>query len=259
MKLSTDDLRRFEALASLGDDDLTMMAPALDLMNFRNGALVCREDDTGDCCYFLLQGVVAVSKVLPDGRRVRLAQLGAGTLFGQSGLVPDQVRTADVKAEGDVQLATLNRRSLNWALQQKQDWAVAVQAIVAINLVRQLRQALDRLEGLAAEENPEEQVQGTSRSTIQAPQGLDVNFGRARRRAKLKSTTGVTETAQTSDEYALPPIDDDPEAEQIRTGKLLSLLAETESSMAQAGYNLDEIEFVFDDDQQRTADARQKG
>ncbi len=256
MKLEPSTLRRFDALDSLGDDDLKMMAPALDNLRFRNGALVCREGDAGDCCYFLLGGTVVVSKMLPDGRRVRLASLGAGTLFGQSGLVPDQVRTADVKAEGEVEVATLSRRSLNWALRQKQDWAVAVQAIVAINLVRQLRQALDRLEGLAADENPEEQAEGTSRASIQAPQGLDVNFGRARRRAKLKPRDA---TVEPTEEYRLPPIPDDSEDEQIRTGKLLSLLAETESSMAQAGYSLDDVEFVFDDDQQRTADARPKG
>ncbi len=149
MKINPEALSSFDSLSSLDESDLRMMAPALDGNQFRAGALVCREGDEGDCCYFLLNGSVAVSKVLPDGRRVRLAVLGENTLFGQAGLVPKQVRTADVKAETEVVIATLSRRSLNWALKQKQDWAVAVQAIVAINLVRQLRSALDRLEDLA--------------------------------------------------------------------------------------------------------------
>ena len=240
-----------------------MMAPVLDGSQFRAGALVCREGDEGDCCYFLLAGRVAVSKVLPDGRRVRLAVLDESTLFGQGGLVPGQLRTADVKAETEVVIATLSRRSLQWALKQTQDWAVAVQAIVAINLVRQLRSALDRLEVLAAAEDPSLEIEGRKRSEIQAPQSLDVNFGRARRQAKLRKMETGTQPAVAptdADGYTpLPPVPTASEEEEMRTRDLLGLLASSESSLAQAGLDLENIEFVFDDDQQRTADARAPG
>jgi CRP-like cAMP-binding protein len=264
MKINAEALAEFDALSSLGESDLAMMAPALDGSQFRAGALVCREGDEGDCCYFLLQGSVAVSKVLPDGRRVRLAVLEDNTLFGQAGLVPNQVRTADVKAETEVIIATLSRRSLNWALKQGQDWAVAVQAIVAINLVRQLRSALDRLEDLAAAEDPSAQIEGRKRSEIKAPQSLDVNFGRARRKARMsKMDTGTqapVKPSTDSDGYKpLPPVPTASDEEEMRTRDLLGLLAVSESSLSSAGLDLENIEFVFDEDQQRTADARSQG
>lgn len=263
MKIDPTALAGFDALSSLDESDIAMMAPVLDGSQFRAGALVCREGDDGDCCYFLLAGRVAVSKVLPDGRRVRLAVLEESTLFGQAGLVPNQRRTADVKADTEVVIATLSRRSLEWALHQKQDWAVAVQAIVAINLVRQLRSALDRLEDLAAAENPSAEIEGRKRSDIQAPQSLDVNFGRARRQAKLrKLETGSQPPVQTTDEDGyrpLPPVPTGSEEQEMRTQSLLGLLASSEASLAQQGLDLQNIEFVFDEDQQRTADARSPG
>lgn len=264
MKINPEALAGFDALSSLDESDLRMMAPVLDGAQFKAGALICREGDSGDCCYFLLEGSVAVSKVLPDGRRVRLAVLNDNTLFGQAGLVPDQVRTADVKAESEVVMAMLSRRSLNWALKQKQDWAVAVQAIVAINLVRQLRSALDRLEGLAGEEDPTAQIEGRKRSEIQKPQSLDVNFGRARRKARLdKMDTGGHAPAKPkadADGYTpLPPVPTASDEEVMRQKDLLGLLASSESSLAQAGFDLNNVEFVFDEDMQRTADARGQG
>jgi len=36
------------------------------------------------------------------------------------------------------------------------------------------------------------------------------------------------------------------------------LLAETESSLAGMGFDLENVDFVFDEDQQRTADARRQ-
>jgi CRP-like cAMP-binding protein len=258
VKIDPAALADFDALSTLGESDLRMMAPTLDGTSFRAGALVCREGDDGDCCYFLLSGSVAVSKVLPDGRRVRLAVLEGNTLFGQAGLVPGQKRTADVKAETEVVIATLSRRSLVWALNQRQDWAVAVQAIVAIDLVRQLRSALQRLEDLAGEEDPSLQIEGRKRSKIQAPQSLDVDFGRVRRHATLKKMDagGAAPKADADGYTPLPPVPTGSDDEGMRTKDLLSLLASSESSLARAGMNLDAIEFVFDDDQQRTADAR---
>jgi CRP-like cAMP-binding protein len=249
-KVTVDQLRAFSELASLGDHALAVMAPVLELVRYRSGAQICREGDEGDGCFFLLQGDSIVSKNLPDGRRVRLATLPAGTLFGQSGLIPGQLRTADVKAEGEVVIATLTRRTLGWALGQGIEWAVAVQAIVAIALVRQLRSALDRLGELAASEDASAAAEGRTRASIAQPKGFDVDFSRRKTASRMPA---VPEGAE--DDYEpLPPIPEGGEDEQ--TGQLLSLLAETETSLAGQGVDLGDIEFVFDEDQKRVAEAR---
>jgi len=249
-KVSVEQLRAFKELAGLDDHSLAVMAPVLELVTYRGGAQICREGDEGDGCFFLLHGECTVSKNLPDGRRVRLATLPAGTLFGQSGLIPGQLRTADVKSEGEVVIATLGRRTLSWALGQGIDWAVAVQAIVAIALVRQLRSALDRLGELAANEDAGDAAEGRTRASIARPTGFDVDFSRRKTATKIPA---VPESSE-SDYKPLPPI---PEGgDDVQTGQLLALLAETEASLAGQGVDLDNVEFVFDEDMQRTADAR---
>jgi CRP/FNR family transcriptional regulator, cyclic AMP receptor protein len=285
MKPSFDPsiLKRFDALSELTGGDLLSMAEALQYTRFRAGAQLCREGDEGDGCYFLASGEVAVTKNLPDGRRVHLATLPERTLFGQSGLVPGQRRTADVKAEGNVEVLTLTRRQLEWGLRQKQPWAVVVQTVVAVALVRQLRSALDRLAALAADENPEEAAEGKTRASI--PKPMSVDFRRSKKPAAVEQEIAdIIEDAEkappaapqdleplelpsedellgASDDWqALPPVPEMNEDEALNTQGLLTLLAETESSIAGMGLDLENsVSFVMDEDQKRTAEARLRG
>ncbi len=291
-------LRAFTALSDLGGDDLLQMAEYLQYTKFRAGAQLCREGDEGDGCYFLATGSVAVTKNLPDGRRVHLATLPEGTLFGQSGLVPGQRRTADVKAEGNVEVLILTRRQLEWGLRQKHGWAVVVQTVVAVALVRQLRSALDRLESLAADENAADAAKGKTRASIPKPQSIDVKISKRPPPPMDEPEPEVQSTMPTAtplEEPVAPPelpplmepepepmldlgLDDAPAAadstdssweglppipeedDTMSTQGLLCLLAETESSIAGIGLDLDEsLQFVQDEDMRRTAEARQKG
>jgi CRP-like cAMP-binding protein len=276
-------LRSFTALTDLSGQDLLQMAEHLQYTKFRAGAQLCREGDEGDGCYFLATGSVSVTKNLPDGRRVHLATLPEGTLFGQSGLVPGQLRTADVKAEGNVEVLVLSRRQLEWGLRQKHPWAVIVQTVVAVALVRQLRSALDRLESLAADENAADAAKGKTRASIPKPQGLDVKISKRPPpplEEKPAATTipsatpleqtmpapnpdpeldlGLGAVADGEEEWkGLPPIPD--EDDTMSTQGLLCLLAETESSIAGIGLDLDDsLQFVQDEDMRRTSEARQR-
>lgn len=242
-------LRGFESLRDLTDGDLAELAASLQHTRFRAGAQLCREGDEGDGCFFLLSGSIEVTKNLPDGRKVHLATLPAGTMFGQSGLVPGQVRTADVKAADNVELLNLTRRGLDWGLRQREGWAVVLQATVAVDLVRQLRSALERLAALAADENPEEAASGRKRSDIVQPQGVDVDV---KKRPPAAARTVVEEEEGW---HPLPEIPEDDATNMSQRG-LLALLAETESSLAGMGFDLDSVDFVQDEDQKRTAEAR---
>jgi CRP-like cAMP-binding protein len=257
-------LAAFGALSDFSRLDLMELARNLQHDKFRTGAQLCREGDEGDGCFFLIKGDVAVTKGLPDGRRVHLATLPEGTLFGQSGLVPGQVRTADVKAETHVEVLSMSRRTLDWGLRQGEGWAVALQAIVAVSLVRQLRGALSRLATLAADESAAEAaVEGRTRDTIVQPQSVDVSFKKAKRTgADPPSSPGARGTKDTDgdDWQTLPPFPDegDSEAGMSQRG-LLALLAETESSLASLGFDLDGVDFVYDEDQKRSAEAQRQG
>ena len=243
MAIDPQVLEQFEALAPLGEEGRSRMAPMLKSTRYRTGAQIVREGDEGEACYLLAEGHVVVIKNLPDGRKVKLATLPAGTLFGQAGLVPGQTRTADVRAEGNVTVFALDRPTLEWAMGRGEGWAVAMQALVAVGLVRQLRSALARLGELAAAEDASAEITGRKRSEIKGPTSLDASFSGVRARAR------ATTDAPAFEEEA-------PEKEPKAVGGLLELLRSTEEALASAGFDTEAVQFVFDEDQMRTAEAR---
>ncbi len=237
-------LTSFDTLAPLGDSGLRAMAPLLDQNTYRAGSQICREGDAGEACYMLAEGTVDVIKNLPDGRRVKLATLPPGTLFGQAGLVPGQLRTAEVKANGNVTILSLNRARLDWSLRRGEDWAIAMQAIIAVNLVKQLRTALSRLGELAESVDPRSQVTGTRRRDAKRPIALNPSFSRVKARAKIREERA--RAAEAADE-AMPDQPDEVVSAVPSDAPLLELLRATESSLASAGWDTDNIEFVIDD------------
>lgn len=246
MAVDPSVLEQFAALEPLGESGRVSMAPLLTSTRYKAGSQICREGDDGDSCYMLSEGTVEVVKNLPDGRRVKLATLSAGTLFGQAGLVPNQVRTAEVRAEVNVTILSLSRDTLNWALDRGAEWAVAIQAIVAVNLVQQLRSALDRLGELASSEDVAAEITGTKRADARKAVSLNADFSGARKKARQAAdSAGVGSFGFSDDEPIATP-----------AAGLLEMLRATEASLASAGFDTDNVEFVFDEDMIRTAEAR---
>ncbi|GEM_PF-2041631 len=256
-------LEQFSDLSDLSAADRKMMAAALKESRFRAGSQICREGDLGDCCWFLVDGDVEVIKVLPDGRRVKLATLGSGVTFGQSGLVEGQARTAEVKATENVYILSLTQKSLRWALGRGEQWAVAVQAIVAINLVRQLRSALSRLSELAAAEDASVAVTGRSRDEIIQPKSLDADFSKVRARQAAEAAEAAAPAVEVDHSNAaeevaaeLAEYEGQVGAQPMGDQGLLNLLRDTEAALSGTNFALDDVEFVMDEDMKRTAQAR---
>ena len=248
MAIDPDILAAFSDLSGLSETDRRMMAATLTENRFRAGAQLCAEGDASDACWFLVEGEVEVIKALPDGRRVHLATLGAGVTLGQSGLLEGQTRTAEVKAATDVVYLSLTGKSLRWALSMGQEWAVAVQAVVAINLVRQLRTALGRLSELAEATDASEEVTGRSRDQIVQPKSVSVDFSKVR----AKQAAAAAEKAALQSEIAAEVAAYDDGA------GLMNLLRDTEASLAGQGYGLEDVRFVQDEDMRRNAEARRR-
>jgi CRP/FNR family transcriptional regulator, cyclic AMP receptor protein len=88
------------------------------------GQVIFREGDTGDTCYLLRSGAVVLTREHQDGRMVALAELRAGSLFGELAMFRGETRSATAEAvepatavallAGDVQ--RLIRRNADLAL-----------------------------------------------------------------------------------------------------------------------------------------------
>jgi CRP/FNR family cyclic AMP-dependent transcriptional regulator len=75
-----------------------------------NGAIIVRQGDVGNCMYVIQQGQVEVLLRKGDAD-VCVAVLGEGDFFGEMALFDQEVRSATVRARGEVRLLTLEKRT----------------------------------------------------------------------------------------------------------------------------------------------------
>lgn len=74
------------------------LASNADTARWEAGETVFEEGDVGNCCYVLHSGEVKVVRRLPDGRRITLARMGPGSVFGELALFNGERRSASVVA-----------------------------------------------------------------------------------------------------------------------------------------------------------------
>ena len=78
---------------------------------YKDGEVIVRQGDTGDSMYVIQDGQAEV--VLErGGREVRLRTIGQGEFIGEMAIFEREVRSATVRAVGDVRVLTLDRRSI---------------------------------------------------------------------------------------------------------------------------------------------------
>jgi CRP-like cAMP-binding protein len=235
-------LHRFRALRELGPRDLASLARVVEFARYRRGSQLCREGDEDDRCFFLVSGTIGVTKTLPDGRRLLLAELPEGIVFGQSGLVPGQRRTAEVRAVTEVEVLELRLLPLQFGLRNRRPWALKLQEMAAVSLVRQLRGALAHLEALAAGERIAEVRGGED-------EGRRGGRGGAPGRRELDP-----KVERPAVKPLAKPIGQDLSADEASMADLMNLLAETEATLGDLSG--DHIRVVVDDAQKRRGDRK---
>lgn len=77
---------------------------------FRDGEYIVQQGELGDCMYVIQSGVVEVVRRAGD-KEFSLAELGEGEFFGEMALFDREVRSASVRAVGDVWVLTLEKKS----------------------------------------------------------------------------------------------------------------------------------------------------
>ncbi|UCE20737.1 MAG: cyclic nucleotide-binding domain-containing protein [Candidatus Aminicenantes bacterium] len=77
---------------------------------YGNGEVIIRQGESGDSMYEIQDGQVEVIQE-KDGREVPLAVLGRGDFFGEMAIFEREVRSATVRARGEVRVLTIDKRT----------------------------------------------------------------------------------------------------------------------------------------------------
>lgn len=77
---------------------------------YGDGEVIIRQGESGDSMYEIQDGQVEVIQE-KDGREVPLAVLGRGDFFGEMAIFEREVRSATVRAKGEVRVLTIDKRT----------------------------------------------------------------------------------------------------------------------------------------------------
>jgi CRP/FNR family cyclic AMP-dependent transcriptional regulator len=120
----------------LSRKELTELAKVTDDVDFDTGRVLCREGQTGQEFFVIMEGEVEVTR-----RGNKLATGGSGEFFGEIALVENLPRTATVTAQTPIRSFVLTRRSFLRLLDEQP----SVERKVMRTLARRLVEVSDEL------------------------------------------------------------------------------------------------------------------
>jgi len=78
---------------------------------YGKGEVIVQQGEADDCMYEILEGKVEVLQER-EGKEVRLAVLEKGEFFGEMAIFEKEVRSATVRAMGEVRALTIDKKTL---------------------------------------------------------------------------------------------------------------------------------------------------
>ena len=78
---------------------------------YKDGESIVELGEAGDCMFVVQSGTVEVIRQQGD-QTIRLAELAEGEFFGEMALFEKEVRSATVRARGDVRILTVDKKNL---------------------------------------------------------------------------------------------------------------------------------------------------
>lgn len=110
---------------------------------FSDGEVIIRQGEPGECMYVVLEGQADVVRE-HNGSDTHLATLGAGDFIGEMSLFERETRSATVRANGDVRILTVDRRTLLGRIHEDPSLAMKVLERMS-RRVRELNMEVARL------------------------------------------------------------------------------------------------------------------
>lgn len=134
-------LEDLDWLASLSAPEIGALADRSETIEWDAGETIFEEGDLGHCCYVLHHGAVKVMRRFPDGRRITLARLTAGAVFGELALFAGERRSATVEAVDPTAAVVLAADDVMSILRTSPDASLGM----TVTLANRLRATNERL------------------------------------------------------------------------------------------------------------------
>ena len=110
---------------------------------YGDGDVIVRQGEPGDCMFEILQGTVEVLRE-KEGKETCLAVLSRGDFFGEMAIFEREVRSATVRAMGEVRAITIDKKTLLRRISEDPSLAFRIIEKLA-NRIRELDVEIERL------------------------------------------------------------------------------------------------------------------
>ncbi|MCS6845901.1 MAG: Crp/Fnr family transcriptional regulator [Caldilineales bacterium] len=136
------DLELFQDLSPKEIEELDRITT---ISSVKKGKVFYRPEETGEVLFLLKKGRVHLYRISPEGKKLVIASLGPGTMFGEMPLLGQQMHNTFAEAVEDCQICVMSRKDLERLILSKPQIALRVLDITG----RRLREAEERLETMA--------------------------------------------------------------------------------------------------------------
>lgn len=133
------------ALACMTEHDWQLLAEESKLVTYENGDVVLKKGEDPDTIYIIEKGQVRIERKAGDV----IARRGRGAVFGEISFVEGKGTSANVVADGPIEVSEISKADVEALLDTNADLAIRFYKTLAITLAYRLRQAAERLNELA--------------------------------------------------------------------------------------------------------------
>jgi CRP/FNR family cyclic AMP-dependent transcriptional regulator len=143
-------LNKLAVFGGLSEDECTLVRGFLEERSYEAGATVVEEGTPGRELYVIDEGRADVLKSAPDGRDVKIAELGPGACFGEMALVGIMRRSATVRSRSTLRALVLPYTQVaKLAHEHPQTFTMLV-----MNLAREVCRRLQQADAVLGEFGP---------------------------------------------------------------------------------------------------------
>ncbi|MBZ0276552.1 MAG: Crp/Fnr family transcriptional regulator [Anaerolineae bacterium] len=150
MSLKTDLLEKVEIFQDLSHIEVESIGQQATMMNVQQGHIFYMPDDPGEVLFTLKKGRVQLYRISPDGRKLVIAILRPGAVFGQMVLVGQRMHQTFAQALDDCLVCAMNREEVERLLVEKPSVSFRLLDVLG----RRLHEAEQRLEDFAFKRIP---------------------------------------------------------------------------------------------------------
>ncbi|NJN97591.1 MAG: Crp/Fnr family transcriptional regulator [Anaerolineales bacterium] len=145
-----DYLREIDVFQGLSQAEMQEMERTTTMSTCRRGKIFYRPEDASEVLFILKKGRVQLYRLSPEGKKLTVAALGPGTIFGEMGIIGQGMHSKFAEALDDCLLCVMSRHDVERLILSKPMVALRFMQVMA----DRLNKAETQLEDMAFKSIP---------------------------------------------------------------------------------------------------------